>query len=357
MNFHLVSDNPVYIDHFIESAEKLSDKRNCYVLISPKKKENIKSNKVLQFDLDQALSLFRKDKFNKVFIHYLNNKAISFIDKIDKNIPVYWFFWGADGYKHPKLQKSLYLPETKNIVDELFPKKGIDQIKKKYRDFKISQKLNRAFLRIDYCCTQVKGDFDLIKSISPTCKMHHLYFAYGGIDNVNYKKSNKVTNKKFNILLGNSANPSNNHLDILHILSGYTANIEKIICPLSYSGPKDYINQVILKGEFYFGEKFYPLIEFLPLNEYETMMDTIDIGVFYHSRQQAYSNTIMILGQGKKILMNPKSTLYDMYLDFGIKNVYSDFGVLLDSSIIEDNKLQERLGAKIIDDWYNNLLN
>ncbi len=355
MNFHLVCNNPVYIDFFIKKAEKLSNKKNCYVLISDYKTNEIKSKKVLSLDLNEALSLFNKYTFNKVFIHYLNNNAINFINKIKIGIPIYWFFWGADGYKHRTLKKNIYMPETKRLVGELFPVKGIAKVKIYYRDLRISQRLNQVFSRIDYCCTQVKGDFNLIKSISPASKMQHLYFTYRGID-IKHQTNNEIK-KKLNILLGNSANPTNNHLDILHILSKYDMNISKIICPLSYSGPQNYIKEVISKGKYYFGDKFYPLLQFLPLKEYASIMDTIDVGVFYHSRQQAYSNTIMMLGQGKKILMNSNSTLFHMYKDFGAKNVFSDFGVLFNSPIILENDLETHLGEDIVDQWYKTLLN
>lgn len=364
MNFHLVRDNPVYIDLFIEKADKISKVENVFICIghSNKKLNRIKSDNIKIFTLKKALAIFNEQNFNKLFIHYLDNNAIKFISKIDKTTPIYWFLWGSDAYKHPELHKNIYLPKTREILKKLpYGKFNIkNPVLQSLKNFLFRIKFSNAIKRIDYCCIQVEEDYQMIKDLYPSIKLKHKYFAYKGANLLKESSINRIdlkNSKHLNLIVGNSANPSNNHLDVLNILSAYKESIASIICPLSYSGPKEYIKEVQNFGKSNFGDKFKGLTEFLPLEEYQDLMETIDVGVFYHSRQQAYSNTLLMLHQNKKILMNPSSNLFKMYKDFEIENVFSDYDTLINSPIRDNEKLYQELGQSVIDEWYNDILN
>lgn len=360
MNFHLLTDNPVYIDYFIEMADSIKESKDYYILLKDKSDiKHVKSSNINFFNIEEAVEYYNTHKFEKIFIHYLNNDAIKFINFLDNEVPIYWIFWGADGYRHPKLNRKIYLPETRKLLNKLNPKSFQDLIGNQIRNLILERKLNKVFKRINYCCTQVKGDYDLIKSVSPDFSFEHKFFAYRGVnsDKTRNETGEKENNRKgYNILLGNSANPTNNHLDILKILLNYKENVESIICPLSYSGSEKYVKMIVEYGNENFGDKFRALENFLPLEEYNDIMNTIDIGIFYHSRQQAYSNTLLVLEKGNKILMNPTSTLYKMYRDLKINNVYEDFDKLLNSSHEENNKLLEFFDLKNVKIWYSKLL-
>lgn len=358
MNFHLVTDNPVYIDTFISKANSLSKEENCFVLIKNGEIKHIKNRNIIQTDVTGALKIIEQQQVGKIFIHYLNSPAIDFLNRIHFKKPVYWMFWGGDGYKHPDLKKNIYLPKTREILSKINPRKGFKGIWDIYKSYIFKSKLEKSLKKIDFCCTQIKGDYNLIMSAVPGLKMQHLFFAYQGIDVISKApKSPVIREQRLNLLVGNSANPTNNHIDILKILQLHENNIEKIICPLSYAGNDKYIKKVIEYGELKFGKKFIPLTEFLPIKEYEDLMETIDVGVFYHVRQQAFSNTVMILGKNKKILMNSRSTIFKMYKDINTNNVYSHFEELINSDIGNNEHLFKSLGEDIIDNWYLEVLN
>jgi dTDP-N-acetylfucosamine:lipid II N-acetylfucosaminyltransferase len=359
MIFHLLTDNPVYIDTFIEKSNSISNVENCYVIIKKGKIKNIKYSDIHQTDLKGAVKVFKREKINKIIIHYLNLPAIDFLNSIEsKGVKIYWVFWGGDGYRHPELKKNLYLSRTTSVLKRINPRGGVKKILDNYRTYAFKYKLEKALKRIDYCCTQIKGDYQLIMNAIPNLTMQHKYFAYRGVEYVQIKP--KVYNPpraKLSLLVGNSANPTNNHLDILALLKNYDSHIDSITCPLSYSGSKEYINEVVDFGKKMFGVKFKPLIKFLEFDKYQQVMENINVAVFYHTRQQAYSNTLMMLEQNKKILMNPESTLYHMYKEFGVKNVYSDLDDLFNSEYQDNDQLYLSLGEKIIDEWYKDVLN
>lgn len=357
MNLHLVTNNPVYIDLFINKAENLSTNENLYIRLKPIHGKNyVESGKVQQSSVQEALKILKIQKIKRVIIHFLDNYAIEFLKHIDSDIEIFWMFWGADGYRHPKLKKDLYLPKTEKFMDEFESLKFKGKIKRRLKDLKLGHKLNRAFSKIDYCCTQVKGDYDLIKSASRSTRMKHLFFSYNGINFKNIEFPAINSENGISILLGNSASPTNNHLDVLNNLINYRDKIDRIVCPLSYSGDSKYVEKVISMGEKEFGGKFIPLIDFLPYENYLKIVEPLDMGIFFHTRQQAYSNTLFMLSRGKKILMNERSPLFKMYKDFGVKNVYSNIEELIKSESSTDN-FNEYLGDEIINEAYKKILN
>ena len=75
---------------------------------------------------------------------------------------------------------------------------------------------------------------------------------------------NNLHENSNNILIGNSADPSNNHIDIFEKIKNFNFKNKKIIVPLSYPENYEYyIAKVIIKGEKNFWGKFYTTNEIL----------------------------------------------------------------------------------------------
>ncbi|HAH49907.1 MAG TPA: 4-alpha-L-fucosyltransferase, partial [Balneola sp.] len=76
-----------------------------------------------------------------------------------------------------------------------------------------------------------------------------------------------INQDSLNILVGNSSDPGNCHLEMFRALKEELAKKGlqnyNIVCPLSY-GSDDHAEKVIKKGELLFGSNFMPLTNFLP---------------------------------------------------------------------------------------------
>jgi len=129
------------------------------------------------------------------------------------------------------------------------------------------------------------------------------------------KKSSTI-----NIQIGNSADPSNEHFEMLGILKKYRDEDIKIFAPLSY-GPKEYALRVKEEGERIFGKKFVALLDFMPYEQYLRFLGDVDIAMFNHRRQQAMGNTISLLGLGKRVYMRRDVTQCALFDRLGI-NVF-----------------------------------
>ena len=114
------------------------------------------------------------------------------------------------------------------------------------------------------------------------------------------------------MLVGNSADPTNNHILILEKLAASKPLAINIYVPLSY-GNEEYAKKVIQKGYELFANKFIALTNFMPFEEYMKFLSTIDIAIFHHERQQAFGNIISLLSMGKKVYINQKSNLWKYF--------------------------------------------
>jgi hypothetical protein len=110
----------------------------------------------------------------------------------------------------------------------------------------------------------------------------------------------KSTQSGLTILVGNSADPSNNHIEALEKLLPYKDQDIKICVPLSY-GDQAHAKKVIEQGKDWFGEKFFPMVSFMPFDQYLKFLKSVDIAIFNHKRQQAMGNIITLLGMGKTV--------------------------------------------------------
>lgn len=132
-------------------------------------------------------------------------------------------------------------------------------------------------------------------------------FTYYPMNIVIEKKSGFV--KSDNILLGNSASYTNNHLEAIEILKKLDYKNRDIITPLSY-GNHEYGSQLVEIGKQNLGENFKPLIEFLPLSEYQKILQNCGIVIMNHYRQQAVGNVMNALYLGAKVYLSNRNTLY-----------------------------------------------
>jgi len=225
----------------------------------------------------------------------------------------YWVMWGGDFY---------------------FPEK-ITWIRK------------QIIKRIRHFVTYLKGDFDLVKRWYKAKGEMHDCFMYPSNLFKELPKLEEVNNSAINIMIGNSADPINNHIEILEKVSKFRDKNISIYAPLSY-GDAAYARIVIQKGKEVFGEKFTPLTEFMDTNQYIRFLNNIDIAIFAHKRQQAMGNTISLLGMGKKVYMRNDITPWNLFSDIGVK-VFNFNDICLD---LIDSKIMNR-NIKIIKSYFS----
>jgi hypothetical protein len=229
----------------------------------------------------------------------------------------YWVMWGGDLY--------------------------IYQLAERDWKWKVREFFRRPVIKnMGYFTTTVPGDYLLAKEWYGTNAkwIHNLMYPshlHRSSDEVSCKKKKNDT---VLIQIGNSADPMNNHFEIIDKLEKYKKNNIEVYCPLSY-GSDEHKNNVISYGAKKLGKKFVPMIEFMSFSDYNSHMACIDIAIFNHDRQQGMGNIIGLLSLGKKIIMKRSVTPFSFFSEIGL-HVYS----MDDENMLE--KLEENIAIENI---------
>lgn len=240
-----------------------------------------------------TMRAFKIQSARKVILHSLyDNYLILILFLMPWNLrKCYWVIWGSDLYKYltPKLT---------------FKEKFVELIRR------------QVLKNVGSLVTYIEGDVQLARKWYGSKGKYHECFMY--TSNL-YKEYNlpKNQHRGINILVGNSADPSNKHLDVFDKLEPFKEQDIKIYVPLSYGNP-EYAKNIIKQGRERFGDKFEALIEHMPFNQYLEFLGKIDIAIFNHKRQQAMGNTITLLGLGKKVFMRSDVTQWAFFKSHGI---------------------------------------
>jgi hypothetical protein len=75
------------------------------------------------------------------------------------------------------------------------------------------------------------------------------------------------------------------------------------VVPLSY-GDGQYRTVVLQKGRQILGDRFMPVVQFMPLGDYNALMNRCGVAIMNHMRQQGVGNIMADLWRGGRVFMN-----------------------------------------------------
>lgn len=273
--------------------------------------------------LSSAQFLKVAQDYDVVVLHSLLCLPLDCIRRIPSTCKVIWYAWGFDFYcgGNPIVKINLYQPYTKkffffdNVVNRfrrvlLYPRVLLERLS-----------IRRALCRIDYFSGVFPYEYELLRQSRPYIHAKQLDFYYGDVDFfVKDEVDYNVDRERNNIILGNSGDPSNNHLDALLKLKKVGIPKEsKIIIPLNYGSNPKYKNWITKKATALFPNNVYILDHFLPLNDYLQLVSKCKAAIFNHERQQASDNILMQLLYGAKVYMSETSQAYHYLKKVGFK--------------------------------------
>lgn len=261
----------------------------------------------------------------KIILHGLFNARVVLILALCPWLlkKCFWIIWGADLYQYQEHNTGWKA-----------------KLNERFRKFVIK--------RIGHLVSYIPGDIERAREWYGATGQYHKCLMY--LSNVvdteilEREKRDKVSNSKCHILVGNSADPTNNHLKVLEKLLPFKEKSIEIYLPLSY-GDKTYADKVIQQGTCWFEEKLFPMTSLMSFEQYIDFLDGIDIAVFNHKRQQAMGNTITLLGLGKTVYIRSDTSQWQLFEHLGVKvkNVEDfDLSVLSEVNIESNKKIIER---------------
>ena len=317
--------------------------------------EGYKYNEIAQYDNIKYISDYKTTFFktvkdaDKIIIHSFptSKKSLLYLF-INRKVLIKcsWVIWGQDLYSY-RFKKTTFKSKIREYLKKEIIKRFSCIITLSKNDYKLSKEWYGA-----------NGIYKQGIYINP------ISFKY-----LNTIKSNRTEDKKvINIQIGNSADPSNLHLEVIDILKKFKDKNIKIYVPLSYGGNNEYALKVKEYGEKIFKDKFVAMLEFMDKDKYGEFLGAIDIAIFNNNRQQALANIRALAYLGSKIYMRDDTTMWNDFIEDGykinkvndLKN--EDFGefilinediIGLNSNLAEDTFNEKRIAEKWADIFNN----
>ncbi|WP_150452163.1 TDP-N-acetylfucosamine:lipid II N-acetylfucosaminyltransferase [Arenibacter lacus] len=342
---HIAPDEK-FINNIYFQFNKLFPNQNKFLILLEK---NVETTRYVSInDNFSTVTMLKKNvrycikestHYDIIIIHGLNyfqSQIVLNVGNINKFI---WFFWGGEIYDNTSALGNKVIGEVtfqkfhlKSWKDHLksliripyyfiryktrIPEKEIIRAAKKIKQFGILHREElEYFKQLGY----------LSPIVSHICMTYYpLEYIFKGIE------STKINGN--NILLGNSASSSNNHLEAFNILKSFNLNDKKLFVPLSY-GDKRYGETINEIGHSLFGENFQSLFDFMPLEKYTLLLSSCNIVIMNHYRQQAVGNIIAMLWMGAKVYLDERNTFYHYLRRIGVEVFSIDVDLKLENPL------------------------
>lgn len=285
--------------------------------------------RISYFDILSGTIIKKLLSYDLIIVHALSPFNIQILSKIfnyKNRPPVVWIGMGYDYYDliYDKASDQ-YLSDTSLLATDLEKKtetspkqKLLQQTEKLIKKIALKPKSKKEVLNcIDYFSPVLPSEYTKVKD-KYNIPAKYIRWNYG-MNSRFYEDLNgdRLDQSKNNILLGNSATLTNNHIEALKLLSNIDFDIEKIVCPLSY-GDNTYKAYIANYGNQLFDNKFQPLTEFVSLDKYLKIIHDCPIVIMNHIRQQAGGNISSMLYKGATIFLNRENPFYNFYHDQGV---------------------------------------
>lgn len=312
MDIHIFTNEGGYNRSFLEFFERNFDVQNSLIVFRSRSERKYSYSPAMSERVIYAenfisflkLLTIRLLRAERIFMHYYSVGPSLYFWYIFRFLlkKTTWILWGGDLY--------YFKDKPDSLLADIYEYIRRSTIKKFGRiacfiegDYLIARDVYKTRAPYEYVCYPIPVDFRFLDKIR----------------NLSDQKSDRQEGKTRTILVGNSASPTNNHLEILQMLSVFVHEDIKIICPLSYPDEKQYTERVIQYGKNTFGSKFIPLRELMNTDEYGRLLSGVDVAIMNHERQQGLGNVLSLLYLGKKVYLRKEVTSYIYFKNKDVK--------------------------------------
>jgi hypothetical protein len=235
---------------------------------------------------------------------------------------VVWIGWGYDYY--PLLEELLgdpLLPATRELLKT--PRDGRSfgvwrtgfaaLFGRPSRPVARRTALASVASRLDVCAV-IPTELPLLHKVLPALRAQAIEIPLFTTEDV-FERGPQVMDGP-DILIGNSATASNNHLEAFELLRDRLTT-GRLVVPLSY-GDTGYGQRVAAIGRDRFGERLDALTQWMPLDAYNDRVRRCGFVVMNHRRQQAVGNIGAALYKGATLYLRTENPLFAFYRGLGI---------------------------------------
>lgn len=198
-----------------------------------------------------------------------------------------WHIWGADLYETASGWKAELFYRFRRAVQKTLPQVWATQ-----------------------------GDLHHFwQTIRPKSEQDRLMYFPTKLDSVIHSRD-KEKSGTLTILLGNSGDRTNNHIEALTQIQRQLGANVRVILPMGYPAENEpYIQEVEQHGKRLFPvENLQILREKISFENYLTILNNCDLGYFNFERQQGIGTICLLIQLGIPFALNPKNPfIYDLH--------------------------------------------
>lgn len=329
---HLIIDHQV-IERSLGIFETLYPGQNEVLIFE--KKDSYKHlhkyaicQRVNDSNLEEFVKSYDFSDVKYVISHYMNLWMAEFILQVPRYVHCCWEIYGYDLYNqflepqglniyytHPfKFQKySLFRSLFPNLFNHLLSRRGV-----KYATNKEKKLLfDRVADRVDSLGVCTTGDVEILEKYSGKKFPYFLFCNYSLREVFGDLWGSEFTEGN-NIMIGNSASFSNNHLYVLEYMKRINFDSD-IVLTLSYGGNSRYRDAVIRSYSKAFPNRIKTLLNYIPLHEYNKSFLGYNSMIMAAWRQESIGTIMLAFYLGIKVYMSEKSPLYNSWKKEGFK--------------------------------------
>jgi hypothetical protein len=371
---HIILDGKA-ISRLAPNLEKITTLENRYVVLDGRPNpsfqhiSNLTPWRIVGRDYLVSAELDEDMRWAEVLIvHWLQPLSAEIALRAPQNMPIVWSGWGGDYYSLlPGGMGALISEETSRLINKSVEDKAsrwirlgqlvgrltfkniVWALKYRIRNRVLKRQKAEYFIdafikRVDFFSAPIQDDYAILrKSLGEKFKAEYLQINYADVEQVTKSWNVELTGN--NILLGNSATPTNNHAEMLMMLAEMNIGDRKVIVPLNY-GDQEYAERVVEMGKQLLGDCFYPLLEFISLGEYNKLLSGCSVAIMNHRRQQALGNAIIMLYMGAKLFLDEEGVVYKFFKNkgavvFSIQNI-RDMGMEAFAPVSSEERQKNR---------------
>lgn len=360
MLLHLIKAHPKFPPLIRNLFEEIMPGEHCYVLVGDcdRLPQLWDGFHVLGQQEDLRGIIRGMGSIDGIILNGLLELAVPLLPLFPEDVPVAWVIWGSEFYEHVyNGNQELFGGLTRRYLN----RDPIARLRNRLRPLYWnlcgrSRRRRQVLRRLSYVVTQLPAEYDLLKrKAGEPLPCDHVEVPVIQLRDLIGSGSAQRPLAGSNIQVGNSADPTNNHLEVFEILGRCDMTGRKVMVPLSYGKP-DYRRYIVEEGRRRLGDFFAPITDFLPLDSYLASVDSCSIVIMNHFRQQGLGNIIAALWRGARVYLGP-STTYTTYRDWGLSVFPLEESFSLpDVSIAEIDRnatrnrkiLQKHMGAEVV---------
>lgn len=279
---------------------------------------------VIGYNSPEGVAFLREGRWDVVWVHGADSIKAWAVDLLDSKIKVVWSSWGYDYQRFNGVWT--YGPRTTWLMIRAL---GIKFFLKTLFCFSVARlRLThllplfdcRFFKRVDYYSTvipqEVKYVGRLLRADAKWVKFHYCSRK----SNVGVRHVVNLSAKR--LMIGNSAQISNNHLDILPIVSRHAPQYD-VVLPLCYAlNDKEKYASIAavdkVKSKL-FGSRLSHFEALMPYQDYVGLLSSISIFIYGHQRQGAMGNIGIALRSGGCVVLDKRSPVYEYFISNGVQ--------------------------------------